>query len=246
MPHPAYFCIIITFCYILPIIVLEPGIHCNDRLYEPGRPPTQRPVCTRTARVPTRVCELTWLIRHNKTHIWHTQPRLASPTNINPPEPKHYKPRNLATPMQAEARIRCRSTYLSSPLGWHGKRNCDGRIARTSRWQTNPTSDAEQLYTQQQRQDPTKDKRFHDRRRDCTTVSHNTMISSYRSLTTHRLSKTFGSTVEDNSPQTHANPLADQATDLNPGSTPLPQETPDEDESAVYFESTYIRIAPPD
>ena len=72
------------------------------------------------------------------------------------------------------------------------------------------------------------------------------MISPYRSLTTHRLSKTFGSTVEDNSPQTHANPLADQPTDLNPGSTPLPQETPDEDESAGYFESTYIRIAPPD
>ena len=181
MPHTAYFYILIIFCYILPIIIIEPGIYCNERLYEPGRPPTQRPVCTRTARVSTRVYELTWLIWHNETHIWHNQPRLASPTNINPPEPKHYKPRNLAPPMLAKAKIRCRSTYLSSPLGSRDQGNCDGGIARTSRWQTNPTSDAEQLHTQQQRQDPTKDKRFHDRRRDCTTVSHSTTISSYRS-----------------------------------------------------------------
>ena len=213
MPHTAYFCIIIIFCYILPIIILEPGIHCNDRLYEPGRPPTQRPVCTRTARVPTRVVELTWLIRHNENPIWHTQPRLVSPTNINPPDTKHHKTRNLSTPMRAEPKVRYRSNHLSFTIGWHCKRNDDGGIARIARRQANSISNADQLHTQQQRKDSTKEtKQHYDRRQYCAKVSRDIILSSCRLQPTHRLSVKFGSTVEDDSPQTHANPIADQPT----------------------------------
>ena len=117
MIHTAYFYTRIIFCYILPIIIIEPGIHCNDRLYEPCRPPTQRPVCTRTARVPTRVVELTWRIRHNKNPIRHTQPRLVSPTNIKPHDTKHHEPKNLSTPMQAEPKVRLRCNHSSSTIG---------------------------------------------------------------------------------------------------------------------------------
>ena len=241
MLHTAYFYTLIIFCYILPIVIIEPGIYCNERLYEPGRTPVQRPVFTRTARVSTRVCELTWLIWHNETHIWHNQSRLASPSNITPPETKPYKPRILTTSKLAKVKIRCRLTYTSSPLG-----NCDGGITRSSRGQTKPSSYAEQFHTQQQRQDPTKDRQLHDRRRHCTKVSHSNTIPSYRSLITHRLSGKFGTTDDDNSPQSHANPLVNQPTPMNPGVTPLPQETLDDDECAVYFEGTDIKIAPPD
>jgi len=212
MPHTAYHCILIIFCSILPIIILEPSIHHNDRLYQPGRPPTQRPVCTRTARVPTRVVELTWLIRHNENPLRHTQPRLVSPTNIKPHDTKHHEPRILSTPMQTEPKVRFRYNHSSITIGWQSKRNNDdGTIARSARWQENPRSNAEQLHTKQQRQGSLEDRQQHCRRgrRCCTKVSCDITLSHPRLHPTHRLSAKFGNTAEDESPQTHANPIAD-------------------------------------
>ena len=149
--------------------------------------------------------------------------------------------------MQAEPKVRLLCNHSSSTIGWQSKRNGDGTIARSARRQESPRSNADQLHTKQQRKDSLKDRRRHyDCRRYCTEVSCDIILSFPRLHPTHRLSVKFGSTAEEDSPQTHANPIADQPTPMNPGTTPLPQEVIEEEDCAVYFENSCTRIAPPD
>ena len=122
MLHIAYIYIHILFYSLIYTIIIQSDIHIIESCSDSGRPPTQRPVGTRTARVSTRVCELTWTIRHNTNQTRHVQPWLAQPCNITPPDSKRHRSRNLAICDLAIGMTRHQCTHKCHIIG------CDARI----------------------------------------------------------------------------------------------------------------------